>query len=52
MIENFNLLRIVIRINHLQQEVEVDDHVHPEVDGRHRLEEVEGLDVRIKKIFL
>ena len=52
MIESFYSIKFVkirFRINHLLQEVEqVDDHVHPEVDGRHRLEEVGGLDVRIK----
>ena len=55
MIESFYSIKFVkirFRIKHLLQEVEqVDDHVHPEVDGRHRLEEVGGLDVRIKLNF-
>ena len=41
-------LRIVVRINHLQQDVEqVDGHVHAEVDGVRLLNEVERLHVRI-----
>ncbi len=44
-----NRLSFVVRINHLLQEVEqVDGHAHAEVDGVSRLDEVEGLDVRIK----
>jgi hypothetical protein len=41
-------LRIVVQINHLQQDVEqVDGHVHAEVDGVRWQKEVEGLQVRI-----
>ena len=51
MIESFYSIKFVkirFRINHLLQEVEqVDDHVHPEVDGVSRLDEVEGPQVRI-----
>ena len=55
MIESFYSIKFVkirFRINHLLQEVEqVDGHAHAEVDGRHRLDEVEGLDVRIKNLL-